>query len=244
MIDITEDNSRSQNNRMKKPKNHKNQYAKDVMPGSELWTDGLICAFELVKGHKKSVRPKSHLKMQSAHRVNGEWLKKQVPTNGRVEASVKDINGKNLLESTSLIELGSQQVGSVNDGTDSQDSQSDHSHTVGRTEGTHWVPIGWARISELVQTVEIDSGWVSQQFDFVDEEDDRTVADLAAPYWERAAGPIWWCHVAAGHHFVDVWLNTAQWLHPAISIALRDESRLISERMKHLLYEVHFQLNF
>ncbi|GAA0156869.1 transporter [Lithospermum erythrorhizon] len=28
------------------------------------------------------------------------------------------------------------------------------------------------------------------------------------------------------------------WLHPAISIALKDESRLISDRMRHLLYEV------
>lgn len=33
-------------------------------------------------------------------------------------------------------------------------------------------------------------------------------------------------------------MSNAQWLHPAISVALRDESKLISDRMKHLLYEV------
>ncbi|KAH7844783.1 hypothetical protein Vadar_031617 [Vaccinium darrowii] len=40
------------------------------------------------------------------------------------------------------------------------------------------------------------------------------------------------------HPFIDTWLRHAQWLHHAISIALRDESWLISDRMKHLLYEV------
>ncbi|PNX74004.1 magnesium transporter CorA-like family protein, partial [Trifolium pratense] len=73
---------------------------------------------------------------------------------------------------------------------------------------------------------------------FEDSEDDFTVADLAAPYWECLAGPIWWCHVYAGHPSVEAWLSNAQWLHPAVSLALRDESRLISERMQHLLYEV------
>ncbi|KAK2993915.1 LOW QUALITY PROTEIN: hypothetical protein RJ640_012789 [Escallonia rubra] len=72
----------------------------------------------------------------------------------------------------------------------------------------------------------------------MDDEDDLTTADLAATYWELRAGTIWWCHVAAGHQSVDAWLSNAQWLHPAISVALRDESRLISDRMKHLLYEV------
>ncbi|EXB92399.1 hypothetical protein L484_021383 [Morus notabilis] len=38
--------------------------------------------------------------------------------------------------------------------------------------------------------------------------------------------------------FIHSWLSSAQWLYPAVSIALRDESRLISERMKHLFYEV------
>ncbi|CAN6558973.1 unnamed protein product [Malus baccata var. baccata] len=41
-----------------------------------------------------------------------------------------------------------------------------------------------------------------------------------------------------GHPTVEVWLSNAQWLHPAVSLALRDESRLISDRMKHLRYEL------
>lgn len=231
------ENSRFQNNKIKKLENNKSHYSKDVTIGSELWTDGLICAFELVKGHKRS-SSKSHLKIQPAPRVNGERLKKQVPTHARVEDSTRDVDNKSLLDCTSLIELGTDQVGSVNDDTDNHDSQWERSHTLEKFEGSHWVPIGWTRISELTKKVQVDAAWVSQQFDFMDVEDDRTIADLAAPYWERAAGPIWWCHVAAGHPFVDEWLNHAQWLHPAISVALRDESRLISERMKHLLYEV------
>ena len=74
----------------------------------------------------------------------------------------------------------------------------------------------------------------------MDDEADLTVADLAAPYWEHPAGPIWWFHVCAGHPSIQAWLSNAQWLHPAVSLALKDESRLISERMKRLLYEVDF----
>lgn len=59
---------------------------------------------------------------------------------------------------------------------------------------------------------------------------DITVADVAVPYWQRAAVPTWWCHVAAGHPAVDAWLATsARWLHPAICVALRNETMLISE---------------
>ncbi|XP_076912703.1 uncharacterized protein LOC143571073 [Bidens hawaiensis] len=109
---------------------------------------------------------------------------------------------------------------------------------ISKVDESHWIPIGWSRISELIESVQIHADWTSNQFDFMDDEDDLTVAELAAPYWERPAGPVWWCHVAAAHSHVSSWLNNASWLHPAISIALRDESRLISERMKHLLYEV------
>ncbi|KAK3037411.1 hypothetical protein RJ639_030173 [Escallonia herrerae] len=219
-----------QSNRTKKQENNKNHHNKDAMPGSELWTDGLICAFELVRGHRKSARPKSNLKSLSA-----ENIKKEVPTYGKVEASAEKTNEKHLLDSTSLMKLD---AGSVDDNTDTHGYQSDCPHTMDKLVGGHWVPIGWARISELVQTVQVNAGWTSQQFDLMDDEDDLTTADLAAPYWERRAGPIWWCHVAAGHQSVNAWLSNAQWLHPAISVALRDESRLISDRMKHLLYEV------
>ncbi|KAI8002043.1 hypothetical protein LOK49_LG09G02209 [Camellia lanceoleosa] len=217
-------------NKTKKQENLKN---KEAMPGSELWTDGLICAFEHVRMHKKSVRPRSYSK---THSSDGENIKKQVPTDGATEASSPKAKENNLMESTSLVELGDDHIAPFDDDTDCQPPQSDHLHSVDRLSGNHWVPIGWARISELVQTVDV--GWDSHQLDIMVDEDDLTVADLAAPYWERPGGPRWWCNVVAGHPFVDAWLRNAQWLHPAISIALRDESRLISDRMKHLLYEV------
>jgi hypothetical protein len=47
--------------------------------------------------------------------------------------------------------------------------------------------------------------------DMSDSEDDYTVADLAAPYWQRPVGPTW-CHVTAGHPSIDAWLNSAHWM--------------------------------
>ncbi|KAI9164924.1 hypothetical protein LWI28_004529 [Acer negundo] len=49
------------------------------------------------------------------------------------------------------------------------------------------VPIGWARISELVQTVQVDGGWASQQLELMDDKDeddegDVTIADFANPF--------------------------------------------------------------
>uniref|UniRef100_A0A1J3J402 Uncharacterized protein n=1 Tax=Noccaea caerulescens TaxID=107243 RepID=A0A1J3J402_NOCCA len=103
---------------------------------------------------------------------------------------------------------------------------------------SYWRPIGWERLSELVQTVNVENDWESQN-NAIDHEVEATVAELAAPYWERPiAGPTWWCHVDASHQGIASWLRNAQWLHPAVSVALRDESKLISERMKHIFYEV------
>ncbi|PSS04884.1 Zinc transport protein like [Actinidia chinensis var. chinensis] len=220
-----------------KEENHKGHLIKEAMPGSELWADGLIYAFEYVGVHRKSTRPSSYSKIHSAYKLDGENMKKQVPTYGVTEAASSKVNRNNIKESTSLIESGSHCI-APSDDTDRQLSHSDNLHTMERVAECHWVPIGWARISELVQTVQVDACWDSQQFGIMDDEDDLTAADLAAPYWERPGGPRWWCHVSAGHPFVDAWLRSAQWLHPAVSIALRDESRLISDRMKHLLYEV------
>lgn len=117
----------------------------------------------------------------------------------------------------------------------SQINQSCQFSDIERFEGGNWIPIGWTRISELVQTVQADSRWASQKFGV----HELTIADLAAPYWELPVGPIWWCHFSAGPDSVDDWLSNAQWLHPAIRLALRDESRLLSERMKQLMYEVN-----
>lgn len=205
--------------------------------GSELWTDGLICAFEFVRGQQKIGREKSHLNVSSHAESDNGNSKMGVCSYEIQEVTVCKANSDSLLDSTPLIQLENQKIAPY-DKEDRQCSQLDHIHGVERVVGCQWVPIGWTRISELVQKFQVDSAWSEHQFDLMDDEDDLTVADLATPYWERPAGPIWWCHVAAGHPFVNLWLNSAQWLHPAISIALRDESRLISEKMKHLLYEV------
>ncbi|KAL3616939.1 hypothetical protein CASFOL_039333 [Castilleja foliolosa] len=195
----------SQTNK-KKPESHKGHMNKDIMPGSQLWTDGLICAFEFVRGHKKSVPPKPF-------------------SNNHSSRLVDESNHNTLQESAPLVEL---------EGHDRVKG----SHLVEQCEGSWWAPIGWARISELVRNVEVDEEWSKQHFTFTDGDDELTVADVAAPYWERPAGPTWWCHLAAGHPAVEAWLCGAQWLHPAIRTALSDESRLISDRMKHLFYEV------
>ncbi|MFS8027716.1 putative Mg2+ transporter protein, CorA-like/Zinc transport protein ZntB [Helianthus anomalus] len=202
------------NHRMpdEKGEHHKNRYSKESISSSELWTDGLLCAFEYVKGRqRRSFRSpsKSNTKPYSTHQAN----------------SHKTYNIKK------------QDDGYSSDPINLTENMSDN-NVIGKLDVSHWIPIGWARISELIESVKIHADWTSQQFDFTDDEDDVTIAELAAPYWERPAGPVWWCHVAADHSHVSSWLNNASWLHPAISIALRDESRLISERMKHLLYEV------
>ncbi|KAK6124110.1 hypothetical protein DH2020_042136 [Rehmannia glutinosa] len=182
------------------------------------------------------VAPKAFPNKQSSHQVDYVNAKNQIHSDGGTEPTSQRSNRNTLQESAPLVELESHEDGFLH--MDGQKSQLDSSHPIERCEGSCWVPIGWARISELVQTVQVDEEWSTQHLEFMDDEDDLTVADLAAPYWERPAGPTWWCHLSAGHPTVEAWLNAAQWLHPAIRTALRDESKLISDRMKHLLYEV------
>lgn len=210
---------------------------KDAIPGSQLWTDGLICAFEFIRVNKRSVAPKSASAVKSSRRFDDFNVKNQMHSDGGTEPSPQRSSRTTLLESKPpLLELEGQQAGTSN--VDGQKYQPDRAHSVEKSERSYWVPIGWARISELVRTVQADAEWATEHFEFMDSEDDITVADVAAPYWERPVGPTWWCHLSAGHPNVEAWLNAAQWLHPAIRTALRDESRLISDRMKHLLYEV------
>ncbi|XWS12413.1 hypothetical protein CRYUN_Cryun37aG0087600 [Craigia yunnanensis] len=222
---------------MKIPERHKHIPSRDVMPGSDLWTDGLICAFEFIRGHKKPMNSKYGSRAQGK-RSDDEYLKVQMPANRLTEASSPGLEAQKLMESSFSYESRDSVAASLDEYKDGHSLQSGRFHAMKRFDGSCWVPIGWERISDLVKTVQINAGWASQQFELMDNEYDLTVADLAAPYWESPAGPIWWCHMAAGHPSVVAWLNNAQWLHPAVSLALRDESRLISERMKHLLYEV------
>ncbi|KAG6642211.1 uncharacterized protein LOC122276475 isoform X1 [Carya illinoinensis] len=238
---VTSDNpSTSPGNKMKKPGGHKNYSNKDDNAQNDLWTDGLICAFEFVRGPKKSIHSRSRSKIPSRWQVDGEVdgedLEMQVPANGKAESSSPPIDGNKLLELNSLKELRSNETSSFDDYKYVQTHQSSQCQGIERLEGSHWVPIGWARISELVKTVQVDAELSLPEFESID--DDLTVADLAAPYWERPVGPTWWCHVSAGHTSVQAWLSNSQLLHPAVSLALRDESLLISDRMKHLLYEV------
>lgn len=234
---LSDDPSDSQNHNMKKPESNKKYANKDGMPRSELWTDGLICAFEFIR--RRSVTSKSGSRTLSID----EYSKNKVPAE-RLNQASPELDRNKFLDSPLISELRGSQGFPLGDSRHNRLSQSSQFNAAARFEGSHWVPIGWARISELVQTVQVDGEWASQQLELIDDEDDITVADLAAPYWERPAGPVWWCHVAAGHPSVEAWLNSAQWLHPAVSLALRDESRLISERMKYLLYEVNRFLYF
>lgn len=220
---------------MKHRENKKNHLSRDGMPGGDLWTDGLICAFEFVQGHRKRICSKSDSKIQSPHVVS---ITKQASKFGPTDPSLPKVNRKNYFESSPQIESEVSRIDLFGDNGHNQDCNSSHFHDRERVPRSYWMPIGWARISELIQTVQVDAGWASHFVELTDDEDDVPVADVAAPYWELAVGPTWWCHVSAGHPFINTWLSNAQWLHPAISIALRDESRLISDRMKHLLYEV------
>ncbi|KAJ4822040.1 hypothetical protein Tsubulata_001622 [Turnera subulata] len=231
-----EDRSNSQSNRGKKPESNRHNGSRDVMPMNDLWTDGLICAFERVRRRRRST--KSASKIPSRQIATSESSKTDLPVNGLRESFPRAMEGINELESLPFpSEFRGSQDAIPLEYRDGQIHHSGSYHAAERFEEVHWVPIGWARISELVQTIQTDADWATQPLE-MDDEDGLTVADVAAPYWERPAGPTWWCHVSAGHPSVQAWLSNAKWLHPAISLALRDESRLISERMKHLLYEV------
>ena len=211
-------------NEMKKQGNQKlhSSSRDNMLSGGELWTDGLICAFEFIRG-------------SSTHAV------REVAKKKGFEGRKSSRNGFH--ESPTLpVQSG---VGGLDDDLDDHHQSPHHFFSKEGLPRSYWRPIGWSRITELVQAVQIDDGWASQPRDFTDDEIDVPVADVATPYWERPVGPTWWCHLDAGHPFVITWLGgSSHWLHPAISIALQDESRLISDRMKHLLYEVNELVRF
>ncbi|XP_012483442.1 uncharacterized protein LOC105798085 isoform X2 [Gossypium raimondii] len=217
--------SASMCNEMKKRDYPKNLQSRNDAVGGDLWTDGLICAFEYVKGQGKRGQPKSGAKVLSAQYSLKEASRRRIYAN-----EPENVNSNNLAKSPPL--------------KDSAVTVKDASYvTQDLNPGeefprAYWEPIGWDRVYQLVQMLQADDGWGSQPIELTENEDEVTVTDLAAPYWERPVGPTWWCHVAADHPSINAWLSTAQWLHPAISVALRDESTLISERMKHLFYEV------
>ncbi|KAL1320527.1 uncharacterized protein LOC107638787 isoform X1 [Arachis ipaensis] len=207
-------------------------------PGNNLWTDGLICAFEFVQGRKKPIKHRSPLKISDKLNLDVHQCKRSSSSEGLTHAASGRPDKDNLSHHSSVNSLRDSSLGASDDDKESQVSQGGQFNAAGKYEGGHWVPIGWKRILQLIQTVQVDADWGYHQIEIEDQEDEVTVADLAAPYWEYPAGPIWWCHVCAGHPNVEAWLINAKWLHPAVSLALRDESKLISEKMKHLFYEV------
>ncbi|KAH9610305.1 hypothetical protein KSS87_000361 [Heliosperma pusillum] len=230
MSGSSKDRSNPSRNNMPQSEMSKLANRKDAVPGMNLWTEGLICAFEYVRGRRKVQKPKAATKSPPSQNLELDDLEKQTFAYGDTDVHIQ--NGIYNPESLYLMGLGPDHVAPLVGRDENLAFQIDQLHE------NRWVPIGWKRISELVQQVQVDAGWSSMQFEFSEKEDDVSVAEVAAPYWERPAGPVWWCHVDASHPHAVSWLSSAQWLHPAISIALRDESRLISERMKFLLYEV------
>lgn len=214
--------SQESNSKKLESKNHSGS------PKSDLWTDGLICAFEFIRGAKKHIDSKPVNGLPSKQLDKG-YLKQE---DGPTRITSPGFGQNPFVESYEVDDLRSRSTSSL----DFKDGHVLPTGQVERYEGSRWVPIGWARISELIQMVQVNAEWPN--LELMDDEEDVPVTDLAAPYWERPGGPTWWCHVIAGHSSVEAWLKTATWLHPAISLALRDESKLISERMRHLLYEV------
>ncbi|XP_031501062.1 uncharacterized protein LOC116264799 [Nymphaea colorata] len=222
--------------------NVKNQAHKEPSNGHELWVDGLLCAFEYIRPRGKANYTKSGSKMHLIKHPRSQELdnQNQQPAacdDGPIE---KDESAYNYVQE--LDEINQQSAAyryALFEGSEGTNEYVwRNSQAIGNVSDNHWVPIGWERISELVRSVQVDQDRFTRTIDMSAEDEDLTVADIAAPYWEKPAGPTWWCHVIPTHPNVDSWLRNAQWLHPAISTALRDESRLISERMKHLYYEV------
>ncbi|XWS18598.1 hypothetical protein CRYUN_Cryun32bG0058400 [Craigia yunnanensis] len=195
-------------NKMKMPEKHKHIPSRNVMLGSDIWTDGLICAFEFIRGHKKPMNSKYGSRVQGK-RSDDEYLKVQMPANKLTEASSPRLEGRKLIEFSFSYESRDSVATSFDECKDGHSLQSGQFNATGRFDGSCWVPIGWERISGLAKTVQVNAGWASQQFELMDNEDDLIVQDLTAPYWERPAGPIWWCHLAAGHPSVVAWLNNA-----------------------------------
>eukprot|EP00250_Pteridium_aquilinum_P002802 c13024_g1_i1 orf=2-1483(-) len=226
-------------------KSHKPNASKHGnIEGTELWVDGLLCAYEFIPAPKKHIKLGGKLDQRSGlfeGTFDAELTLKApehalLPAPETLRATSKP--GDDIVATHEgpypaffIEELGHNSVAEPS--TDQIPSVS------AKVEGSHWVPIGWTRLGDLVQSVQIDAQWSSTEQLYTSDEYDLSVADLAAPYWEPRNGPTWWCNVLAGHPYVESWLaNSKKWLHPAVSEALRDESKLISERMKHLFYEV------
>lgn len=152
------------NKEMKKQVNHRSNSCREVTLGADLWTDGLICAFEFVRVHQK---------VQTAQKVAREVVKKQPSSHD--QNSIKNnlcetshdqnspspqaISGRSLCEPISGMESRDGDNGMLDDHNSNQDYHSGYFHGRESLPRCFWMPIGWFRISELVQTVKVDDGW-------------------------------------------------------------------------------------
>ncbi|WOL14605.1 hypothetical protein Cni_G23385 [Canna indica] len=142
-------------------KSNKAHTVKDGTPWTDLWIDGLICAFEFVRVHKSASTEKCIANTHSTHSKNNLNTKKQV------SKSESDAISVQYLDESEFICLMSP---NHNDATLDPDGVSQSNDSKGKTkrirgiQGGHWVPIGWARISELVQMVQVDASWSSQKY--------------------------------------------------------------------------------
>ncbi|KAG0610700.1 hypothetical protein M758_7G084800 [Ceratodon purpureus] len=225
----------------------------------DLWRDGLLCAYEFIPAPTRKIKVGGEFNPQGPieGRFDAEISLKQSHVlfdDPRVDSnrSQKSLAASSPSSSPKSppSSLGTEIQGfvvreSLKKGDEKALSTSSHGnggrldHQPSGKKGqiSQWIPIGWQRLAELFQGIQIDTEWPMDE-GFSDNDDTLSVADLAQPYWQMRAGPTFWCHVDARHPKIQQFFLNAQWLHPAVSGALRDEKRLISDRMKHLLYEV------
>ncbi|TXG53400.1 hypothetical protein EZV62_022569 [Acer yangbiense] len=132
--DLGEDHSNSQGHKMKTTESHKKYANRDAMSRSDLWTDGLICAFEFIRGHKRSTNSKV-----PSRTSDGDHSKMPVPVNRLSEASSQKLDRSKLLDSSSKDEFRSNQKSPFSDYRDSDNYQSGHLNATERFDGSHWV---------------------------------------------------------------------------------------------------------
>lgn len=189
---------------MKKHDYQKNHRNRNEAIGGDIWKDGLISGFEYVKGQRKTVQQKSDAKFWSKQYAPKEASRKRSNGNEPDIYFAENVNSNNLAKSPPLIESALRVKDAVNENKFSRNLNNGEEFP-----RNCWKPIGWDRVSELVRTLQVDDGWASQPIELTENEDDVTVTDLATPYWERAVGPTWWCHVAADHPSINAWLSNA-----------------------------------
>ncbi|KAL3677815.1 hypothetical protein R1sor_020771 [Riccia sorocarpa] len=245
--DVMEKNQRHRIPRSASSPDIQKSYLTKTQTATEMWVDGLILAYELIPA------PKNRIK------VGGKFGQKSGPMRGNFSAEITLDEPKAAPDAQIADESWKQKKSPLPDSSVEEDGgaveeeKGEEARSVGsrgeereewkKKQHDKWVPIGWERIGELCQLAQsnIISGKADEMMlnETCSEDcENLTVADQAAPYWQKPVGPTWWCHVDPCHPHINSWLMEAQWLHPAISAALLNESRLISDRMKHLYYEV------